>query len=84
MIEKSAANAAKRSRAADTARWRERQRRGEAILPLVVDGPMLDLAERFAGLKAEQMENRDAVAAAVGRLLRRGVEALLREESHRR
>ena len=37
-------------RAADTARWRERLRRGAAVYPVEVDETTFQLMERFAGL----------------------------------
>ena len=37
-------------RAADTARWRERLRRGAAVYPVEVDEMTFQLMERFAGL----------------------------------
>lgn len=44
------------------------------------DGITFDLMERFAGLRAHDVDDREKVAAAaLGRLLRLGLEALLRE-----
>ena len=71
-------------RAADTARWRERLQRGAAVYPVEVDGLTFDLMERFAGLKASKVDDRRAVVVALGRLLRLGLEALLREANSRR
>jgi hypothetical protein len=68
-------------RAADTARWRERLHRGAAVYPVEVDGTTFDLMERFGGLKDSKTGDRQAVATALGRLLRRALEALLREEA---
>ena len=82
MVEKSAAF--RRRRAADTARWRERLHRGAAVYPVEVDGLTFDLMERFAGLKASKVDDRRAVVVALGRLLRLGLEALLREANSRR
>ena len=62
------------SRAADTARWRERLHGGAAVYPIEVDGPTFDLMERKTG-------DQQAVATALGKLLRRALEALLREEA---
>ena len=76
MVEKTAAF--KQRRAADTARWRERLHRGAAVYPVEVDGTTFDLMERFGGLKTG---DRQAVATALGKLLRRALEALLREEA---
>ena len=71
-------------RAADTARWRERLHRGAAVYPVEVDGLTFDLMERFAGLKASKVDDRQAVVVALGRLLRLGLQALLREANSRR
>jgi hypothetical protein len=82
MVEKTAAF--RQRRAADTARWRERLHRGAAVYPVEVDALTFDLMERFAGLKASKMDDRQAVVVALGRLLRLGLEALLREANSRR
>ena len=79
MVEKTAA--LKQRRAADTARWRERLQRGTAVYPVEVDGATFDLMERFGGLKDSKTGDRQAVATALGKLLRRALEALLREEA---
>jgi hypothetical protein len=71
-------------RAADTARWRDRLRRGSAVYPVEVDGQLFDLMERFGVLKASKVGDRQAVAAALGKILRLGLAALLREASSRR
>ena len=67
-------------RAADTARWRERLKRGTAVYPVEVDGQLFDLMQKLSGLRDDKTDDRCAVAAALGRLLRRALEALLREE----
>jgi len=82
MVEKTAAF--RQRRAADTARWRERLHRGAAVYPVEVDALAFDLMERFAGLKASKVDDRQAVVVALGRLLRLGLEALLREANSRR
>jgi hypothetical protein len=82
MVEKTAAF--KERRAADTARWRERLHRGAAVYPVEIDGLTFDLMKRFAGLKASKVDDREAVVVALGRLLRLGLEALLREANSRR
>ena len=79
MVEKTAAF--KQRRAADTARWRERLRRGAAVYPVEVDGQLFDLMERFGALKASKVGDREAGAVVLGKLLRRALEALLREEA---
>ena len=82
MVKKNAAF--RQRRAADTARWRERLHRGAAVYPVEVDGLTFDLMERFAGLKASKVDDRQAVVVALGRLLRLGLQALLREANSRR
>jgi hypothetical protein len=82
MAEKTAAF--RQRRAADTARWRERLQRGAAVYPVELDALTFDLMERFAGLKASKVDDRQAVVVALGRLLRLGLEALLREANSRR
>jgi len=79
MVEKT--DAFRQRRAADTARWRERLHRGAAVYPVEVDGTTFDLMERFGGLKDSKTGDRQAVATALGKLLRRALEALLREEA---
>jgi hypothetical protein len=78
-LEKTAAF--RQRRAADTARWRERLHRGAAVYPVEVDGQLFDLMERFGELKDSKTYDRQAVATALGKLLRRALEALLREEA---
>src|SRR5215469_5526133 len=68
MVEKTAAF--RQRRAADTARWRERLHRGAAVYPVEVDGATFDLMERFGGLKDSKIGDRQAVATALGKLLR--------------
>jgi hypothetical protein len=43
-----------------------------------------ELAIRYGGLKEAQISNKAAVNAALGRLLRRALTALLREDERRR
>jgi hypothetical protein len=78
MVKKTAAF--RQRRAADTARWRERLHRGACVLPVEADATTFDLMERFGGLK-DNTGDRQAVATALGKLLRRALEALLREEA---
>jgi hypothetical protein len=79
MVEKTAAF--RQRRAADTARWPERLHRGAAVYPVEIDGTTFDLMERFGGLETSRAGDRQAVANALGKLLRRALEALLREEA---
>jgi hypothetical protein len=71
---------AKRSKnnggSARTARWRER---GCAIYPFEANGTLLDLAIRFAKLDPRQLNDKQAVADGLNRLLERSLEAFLRE-----
>jgi hypothetical protein len=69
MVEKTAAF--RQRRAADTARWRDRLRRGAAVYPIEIDGTTFDLMERFGGLSDSKTGDRQAVATASGKLLRR-------------
>jgi hypothetical protein len=75
--------ARRRRRAADTARWRSRLRRGVALYELEAGPQELDLAIRFGGLKETQVNDRAVVSAALGRLLHRAICALLREADRR-
>src|SRR5262245_44836990 len=51
------------------------------VYPVEVDGTTFDLMERFGGLKDSKIGDQQAIATALGKLLRRGLEALLREEA---
>src|SRR5262249_13298487 len=72
MVKKTAAF--RQRRAADTARWRERLHRGAAVYPVEVDGTTFDLMERFGGLKDSKTGDRQAIATALGKFLRRALE----------
>jgi hypothetical protein len=72
----------RRRRAEDTARWRSRRRRGVELFRLEAGPTEYDLAIRFGGLKEAQISNKKAVNAALGRLLRRALAALVRESDH--
>ena len=74
----------RRRRAEDTARWRSRRRRGVELFQFEVGPDEFDLAVRFAGLRENQIGNKKVVNAAIARLLRRALAALLRENDHRR
>jgi hypothetical protein len=63
--------------------WRERLHRGAAVYPVEVDGTTFDLMQRFGGLKADKVGDRQAVAIALGKLLRLALAALLREAASR-
>jgi hypothetical protein len=82
MVEKTPAF--RHRRAADTARWRERLRRGAAVYPVEVDAATFDLMERFGGLKPNEASDREAVSEALDKLLHRALDALVRETAARR
>ena len=69
----------RRRRAADVRRCRARQARGAACYYVECDGETFDLMARFEGLDPDKITDRQAVAQALGRLLRRALGALLRE-----
>jgi hypothetical protein len=54
---------------------------GAQIVVPMIDGRTFDLMERFGGLKDSKIGDRQAVATALGKLLRRALESLLREEA---
>jgi hypothetical protein len=76
--------ARRRRRAADTARWRSRQRRGVQLFQIEAGAREYDLAVQYGGLREDQIDDKVLVAAALGRLLRRGLVALSRENGRRR
>jgi hypothetical protein len=55
-----------------------------AVYPLEIDGTTFDLMEQLAGLKVGQMDDRQAVSKALGKLLHRALAALIRETAARR
>ncbi len=71
--------ARRRRRAEDTANWRSRCRRGVQLFTFEAGPDEYDLARRYAGLQENQITNKRAVNAALGRLLRKSLAALLRE-----
>jgi hypothetical protein len=68
----------RRRRAADVRRCRTRQARG-ACYYVEADAETFDLMVRFEGLDPDKITDRQAVATALGKLLRRALSALLRE-----
>jgi len=72
---------ARRRRAADVRRCRARQARGSALYYVECDTDTFDLMVRFEGLNPDKITDRQAVALALGRLLRRALGALLRESA---
>jgi len=80
MVEKTAAF--RQRRADDVRRCRARQARGAACYYVECDADTFDLLVRFEGLDSDKINNRQVVADALGRLLRRALGALLREATH--
>src|SRR5262249_19606143 len=78
------ARARRRRRAADTRRWRLRRRRGLELYRLEAGMHELDLCIKYGGLQEHQLSDKAAVAASLGRLLRRALLSLLREDARRR
>ena len=76
--------ARRRRRAADTARWRSRRRRGVQLFQIEAGPVEYDLAIKYGGLQEDQTNNKGATSAALGRLLRRSLIALLREDNRQR
>jgi hypothetical protein len=74
----------RKKRALDTARWRSRQRRGVALYQVEIGAPEFDLCIKFGDLMEDRVGDKAAVAAAVGRLLRRSLISLLNEHTHHR
>ena len=66
-------------RAEDTRRWRARCRRGTQLFSIEAGPDEYNLAVRLGLLKESQISNRAAVNAALGRLLRKALAALLHE-----
>lgn len=71
-------------RAADSARWRSRKRRGVRLFKIEIGRDEERLAVRFGGLQQHEIEDKAAVATGLGKLLRRGLIALLQQEDRRR
>ena len=76
-LDNDVAKARRRRHSADQARLRSRRRRGVELLSIEVGQREFDLMVRFAGLREDQTTNKTAVTAAIGRLLRLGLGALL-------
>ena len=82
MIEKTASF--RKRRAADMRACRKRQAAGIALFYVAADETTYDMMERFAELSPSKVGDREAVRAALGRLLRAGLKALLELEALRR
>jgi hypothetical protein len=80
MEPKSKTAAFRARQAANSRRWRQRLKRGRALYAIEVGSDEFALLERFGELRADQVDDRAAVAAALGRLLRRSLAALLHAE----
>jgi hypothetical protein len=72
----------KRRRREATRRCRARQKRGRAVYLIEIDETTFDLLERFENFDIGKADDREAVSDALGRLLRRGLTALLHEATH--
>ena len=73
----------KQRRADDVRRCRARQARGAACYYVECNAETFDLLVRFEGLDPGKINNRQVVADALGRLLRRALAALVRQTTHR-
>ena len=76
-----AARVRRHRHADDMRRLRSRQRRHMRLFKVEVGDREIALAIKFAGLRADQVENTDAVSTAISRLLGKGLAALLNEEA---
>ena len=59
---------------------RRRLDRGEVLCTVAVEGSTYDLMSYFGELAPAKVDDKDAVNVALGRLLRRAIGALVREE----
>jgi hypothetical protein len=82
MVEKTAA--LRQRRAADMRACRKRQSAGIALFYVAADETTYDMMQRYAGLSPNKVDDKQAVRAALGRLLRTGLKALLELEALRR
>ena len=74
----------RRRRAADMQRLRSRQRRNVQLFQIEAGPEEYDLAVQYGGLREDQINDKVAISVALGRLLRRALVALLRENIRRR
>jgi hypothetical protein len=63
-------------------RYRRRRKDGKACYTVEIDAAVFDLLERYGDLPASRMDDRKAVGEALGKLLHRALEALLREQHY--
>jgi hypothetical protein len=71
-------------RVADVRRCRQRKARGAACYYVECDADTFDMMIKFGDLDPNKEDDRQAVATALGKLLRKGLAALLRENGARR
>ena len=81
MVEKTAAF--RQRRAADMRACRKRQGAGIALFYVAADETTYDMMQRYAGLSPNKVDDKSAVRAALGRLLRAGLMALRKLEAQR-
>jgi hypothetical protein len=74
----------RQQRAADMRACRKRQNAGIALFYVAADETTYDMMQRYAGLSPNKVDDKSAVRAALGRLLRAGLNALLELETLRR
>ena len=79
-LDNDAAMARRRRRTDDTRRWRSRCRRRVQLFQIEIDDQAIDMAIKFGGLEESQLDDRDKVSAALGRLLRSGIVCLLEKQ----
>jgi hypothetical protein len=79
MLEKNAAF--RQRRAADMRAYRKRQNAGIALFYVAADETTYEMMKRFGGLDPNKVDDKQAVRAALGRLLRAGLKALLEREA---
>jgi hypothetical protein len=82
MVEKTAT--LRQRRADDMRACRKRQAAGIALFYVAADETTYDMMQRYAGLSPDRLDDKHAVRAALGRLLRAGLQALLELEALRR
>ena len=81
MVEK---NAVRQRRAADMRAYRKRQNAGIELFYVAADASTYSMMQRYGGLAPNKVDDKRAVRAALGRLLRAGLTALRELEAQRR
>lgn len=66
-----------------TRRWRSRLQRRVQLFQMEIDDQVFDIAIALGELTEAQIEDKDRVSIALGRLLRRGLVALLEQQQKR-